>query len=876
MNSINRNHPVWRQLPLACLLAWDGLAMATPTGGVVVGGQADITHAPGLTTVTQTTARAAIDWQRFNISAGETVQFIQPSRNAVALNRVTGPDPSSILGRLSSNGQVFVINPNGILFGPSATVDVGGLVASTLNMTPDDFMNERLRFHGSRTEQIHNHGLMEAADGGYIVLIGAHVNNTGTVVANEGHIAMAAGQRVSIDVLGGELLGVEVDMGAANALVSNDGLLQADAGQVLMSTHAAHELLSGAVNNTGLLQAQTVAHRQGRIVLQGARDSGTVNVGGSMDVSGGLAERAGSVMVTGHHVAFVDAHIDASGGVSGGQVWVGGGYQGGDPSVAHAQSVHFNADSVIHADAYDHGDGGQVVVWSDGDTRAHGRLSARGGAMGGDGGFIETSGQWLDLSGLQVDTRAAHGRTGTWLIDPSDITISEAASSDSSTGTTLNVTELVASLVSSNVIVRTDNNDFVSNGEGHIDVNAVLTWTANTTLTLDASHTISVNQAITGTEGSLVLLAGSDINIDAAVTTTTGNLTFSAEQDITLRAATTVTTGDLEAAAGRHINVHAPATVTTGDMVMYAGNRGSGPGAQAGTVSLSCATTCLSVTTGDLSLRFNPVAYDRTDSEQLAYATNAAVGGAIDSKAWVYGQGQHKVYDGTTLATVVDFVPDANDMQPLSVSNGFSQAAFQSASAESNKVISYTSDFSDSRYALFASQQAPAGTYFAYADITPADLTITATNVSKVYGETPVLRDFTASGLVNHESVDSVTLASTGQDALAHVASSPYSIEVSDATGGTFAPGNYTLAYVSGVLTITPADVAPPEVDEPVQPDTPEADFSYEAAQDRIAQGVKETQHLRDVPLRDTLPLMLSVQLSPPRPQGDVTQAEGE
>ncbi len=402
----------WRSLPLAVMLAWGGLAVATPHGGVVSAGSASISQAAGQTTITQTTPHVAINWQSFGIAAGQSVQFVQPGRSAVALNRVTGADPSAILGRLSANGQVFLVNPNGILFGPGASVDVGGLVASTLNITDGDFMAGRYRFSGAGAAELLNQGALQSANGGYVALLGAQVNNQGTVVTPNGSVALAAGQAMTLDLLGDRLLSVRVDQGVANALLSNGGLLQADGGQVLMSTQAAGNLLANAVNNTGVVQAQTVENRQGTIVLLGSMDSmdsGTVSLGGTLDVSAGLGQKAGRVLATGHQVGLFDAHILASGGAGGGQVLIGGGYQGRDPAVPHAQAVYMSAGVSIEANAREQGDGGQVVLWSDGSTRALGQVSARGGTQGGDGGLIETSGQWLDVGGLRVDTRALLG-----------------------------------------------------------------------------------------------------------------------------------------------------------------------------------------------------------------------------------------------------------------------------------------------------------------------------------------------------------------------------------------------------------------------------------------------------------------------------------
>ena len=239
-----------------------------------------------------------------------------------------------------------------------------------------------------------------------------------------------------------------------------------------------------------MVQAQTVENRQGTIVLLGSMDSGTVSLGGTLDVSAGPGQKAGRVLATGHQVGLLDAHILASGGAGGGQVLIGGGYQGRDPAVPNAQAVYMSAGASIEANAREQGDGGQVVLWSDGNTRALGQVSARGGTQSGDGGLIETSGQWLDVGGLRVDTRAPLGQTGTWLLDPADITISAAATTDATaTGgvftpnsgvgiANVNVASLVTALGSSNVTVTTTNTGLSGAGSGDIHVDAAVTWVA--------------------------------------------------------------------------------------------------------------------------------------------------------------------------------------------------------------------------------------------------------------------------------------------------------------------------------------------------------------------------------------------------------------
>jgi filamentous hemagglutinin family protein len=854
-------------------------------------------------TVTQTTPRVVIDWQSFGIKAGESLRFEQPSRASVALNRVVGAEPSRIMGSLSSNGQVFVVNPQGVLFGPGASVNVGGLVASSLNIVNADFLSGHYRFESAGQGTVRNQGLLQASGGGYVALLGSQVINEGVVQAQRGTVALAAGQAVTLDVLGDRLLNVVVDRGVLDAWVDNSGKLQADGGRVIMTTQAASDVLANAVNNTGVVQAQTLENQHGTLVLLGGMAQGELHLGGVLDVGAGPEQSAGRVEATAHHVGVWGAQIQASGGTGGGTVLLGGGVEGKNPLLAHASATFMSPDSQIHADATGQGHGGTVVLWSDGQTRAQGVISARGGEQSGHGGWVETSGRGLHVTGLQVDTRAVQGQFGTWLLDPADVTISSATTTDASASggvfspdsgvgvAHINVADLVTALGGTNVTVTTTNTGASGTGLGDIHVNAAVTWTAPTRLTLNAVRDVNVNQAITGTDGSLAVLAGRDVNVAAVVTTTTGNLAFTAVQDVKLTAATTITTGNLLAVAGRDVTVAAPATVTTGRMELRADNDGTGPGQAAGSVDITCGLSCLTVTTGELSIRFNPVSYASTPSEILAYGAKLTGGGTLDAKAWVFGQGDNKLYDGTPQASVSGLRPDQASVAPPVILGAVTVAEFDSRDVGVNKPIVFASTFDDAAYALFATQGMTAGTYQARADIvvrplsvnavtdarpyngstssvgvptvnglqvgdslnggltqafasqhvlgsslstlvangsytvsdgnggnnyavtvltapgtiTPVPLTVTAQNVSKVYGQAPALTAFSTTGLVNGETVGSVSLASAGQPVTASVAGSPYAITASDAAGGTFAAGNYTIAYVNGALTITPA-----------------------------------------------------------------------
>lgn len=426
-----------RRLSLAVALAFApaGAALALPTGEQVIAGQATVNRPTGTTlTVQQTTPSAIINWQGFSIGAPESVLFQQPGSGSVALNRVVGNQPSQIFGRLQSNGQLFLVNPNGVLFGRSASVDVGGLVASTLNISNEDFLAGRYRFSGNGAPAaVVNSGDLRAADGGTIALLGGQVSNDGTVTARLGTAALAAGNKVTLDFAGDGLTRVTVDEAAVGAQVQNAGMVIADGGQAVLTARAAEALAGTVVNQSGVVRATSLTERDGKIVLDGG-DTGQTFVSGTLDASGlQMGQKGGEIQVLGHQVGILDhASLDARGDAGGGTVLVGGDYRGGNPAVRNAQATWFGQGASIDVSAVNSGNGGKAIVWSNDATRAYGAIRANGGASSGDGGMIETSGHFLDTAGTRVSAAAPQGKPGAWLLDPIDVTIQNGALGGSS------------------------------------------------------------------------------------------------------------------------------------------------------------------------------------------------------------------------------------------------------------------------------------------------------------------------------------------------------------------------------------------------------------------------------------------------------------
>jgi len=430
---IRRAHPAFKPaaLAVAVALAAPRVAIAGPVGATVVSGQAQVMQPDARTTlIRQDSDKAIINWRSFSIGAGQSVQFQQPGSASVALNRVTTATPSEIYGSLSANGKVFLVNSSGILFGKDAAVDVGSLVASTLDIADDDFLAGRYRFaDGGGAGAVRNQGRLSAAERGTIALLGAQVGNDGTISARLGSVGLAAGGKVTLDFSGDGLTAIVVDAAIVNALVENGGAVLSEGGQVTMTARALGALADTVIRNSGVVGATSLVEREGRIVLDGG--AGKVDVAGTMDASGrGTGAYGGTVDILGRALAVAGgATIDASGDAGGGTVLVGGGERGAIRPLARATSTTLETGSTIRADALGSGDGGTIVLSSDSQLATHGTLSARGGPQAGNGGFIETSGRRVDISGLTADASSARGKAGAWLLDPDDFTIgaSEAA-----------------------------------------------------------------------------------------------------------------------------------------------------------------------------------------------------------------------------------------------------------------------------------------------------------------------------------------------------------------------------------------------------------------------------------------------------------------
>ena len=273
------------------------MALANPTGGQVVGGIATIAAPnPNTTKITQTSQNAVINWQSFSVGANEYVQFLQPDSSATILNRVIGSNPSSIFGNITANGQVFLVNPNGILFGRGAVLDVGSLVASTQDIGDTDFMSGKYDFvkgSGAPDASVMNLGTINVRAGGYVVLAGDYVENDGVIQAKTGQVLLAAGGGTTLTLSDNALISYAVNGATLANLagVDNTGEITAEGGTVIMTADVANALTATAVNNSGFVAARSIQGHAGLIVLSAT--------GGETENSGTLDASADQVGVTG-------------------------------------------------------------------------------------------------------------------------------------------------------------------------------------------------------------------------------------------------------------------------------------------------------------------------------------------------------------------------------------------------------------------------------------------------------------------------------------------------------------------------------------------------------------------------------------------------
>jgi len=603
----HRLSPLARAVAAASLLAvplWPQASTTLPAGLQVVQGEASVATQGALMTV-KNSNNAILNWQSFNIGGAAGVHFQQANAASKVLNRVVGHDPSAILGSLTSNGQVWLLNPNGVLFGQGARVDVAGLVASTLRLNDNDFLAGRYRFNALAGDpgQLRNEGQLRTSFGGQVVLLGQRVENTGSVQADGGSVTLAAARSVELVDTGLPHLAVKVDLPTgADGEVTNLGQLAAPGGKI--------DVYAGIVNQQGLVQADTLGtDAQGRVTLQAAQ-SLTLAAGSTTQAAGGMLRldagalglavvhgtastasahaRGGDLLLQGQRILLGNtAVLDASGATGGGLLRVGGDFQGRNALVRHADMVTVLRGAELRADATTQGDGGTVIVWSDSATRFGGHASARGanngandGANGGEnrsgnGGLVEVSAKgYLDYRG-GADLRAAGGREGLLLLDPTNLTIQLAGPDIDGSGGGGNLQNPTLPFAAPGI-------------NSVITAAAVVNQMLSANVTLQATNNITLTTALTSiSSNGLTLQAGNNINLNAAVTLG-GALTLSANDP----SGTASGSGRVASSAGINIGAAALSITNNGGTGthLFGNTMASGSLVVVGNVQLATAT----------------------------------------------------------------------------------------------------------------------------------------------------------------------------------------------------------------------------------------------------------------------------------------------
>jgi filamentous hemagglutinin family protein len=420
-----------RAMLVMCLPAF---LFSLPQGAEIGSGSAEFIQIDEGVLEIHASDKAIINYEKFDIREGETVRFIQPNSQSTVLNRIRGSDPSSILGSLDSNGRVFFVNPNGIYFGANAEVNVGALVASTLDILDTDFLNDKLAFYtkkGTAKALIYNLGKIHSAEGS-IAFLAPHIKNEGIISAVAGTTLLASAEAVILDFSGDGLLSFVLEGDLEEAVIEHLGSMRGE--EVFMKMKVANKAIREIVNTEGVVEADQLIKQDGTIrIVKGsslkaqsikidAGENARVIVSGEIDASG---VQGGKVEVLGDDLELRGASIDASGVFGGGSIFIGGNYKGEGP-LKNAVTNFTDEHSFIKASAIESGDGGKVILWADETTVFNGQIEAKGGIKAGNGGFVETSGKVkLGVQSGHVDTSALSGISGQWLLDPDTIVIED-------------------------------------------------------------------------------------------------------------------------------------------------------------------------------------------------------------------------------------------------------------------------------------------------------------------------------------------------------------------------------------------------------------------------------------------------------------------
>jgi len=808
----------------ASALCLASLAFAGPEGGTVVAGTATIsTPAPTTTQIDQSSDRAIINWNSFNVGANESAVFNQPNAASVTLNRIFDQNASIIAGQVSANGRLILVNGNGMVFENGASVHTAGLIATTADISNNDFMAGSYAFNqaGAASASIVNNGQITADEGGVVAFVAPSVHNSGVITAKLGKVALGAGNTFTLDLYGDNLISFPVSAEVAQQLTGPDGQpLNAlvdvsgkiDAGSVQLTARAARGIIDSVINVDGEIIASGLTQSGGTVALVGSSGSGAaqapgngtfpagyggaitidggqnrVDVGGTLNASGtqggsisltgsrvdvagslnarGSAGQGGTVSIGGKEINLSDASINASGATGGGSIAIGYTGSGASRSI-NADTVFVSQGSSLKADAIESGDGGRIEFWSNVATDFRGSISATGGAASGDGGFLEVSSKGdVGFMGT-ADASAANGEAGILSLDPKNITISTGFGNIN-----LPSNPLVFSTSSTSSLTINPNS-----------ITSVLN--TGTAVTLQASNDITVSSNITvnnpgGNGGALTMQAGRSVIINADITTDNGNLTIIANE--------LLSAGVINAQRDP-----GSAVITMG----FGADIVAGTGAVRLAILNGAGKTNL--TSGDITVR------NINAGTILVENLGATAGSDVNLSGTLVATG-----GGTPLivASQTGTFDNNAGSNALQTPNGRWLVYTNTGGSTDEGGLAGTPWYNTSYNAANPTGVSATGNKFVYSQT--ANLTVRPNNATRVYGDANPAFTYGITGLINGDSlagaVQGTPTITTTATASSSVAGGPYAI---NAALGTLASAyNYGFVFAPGQLSITAAQL---------------------------------------------------------------------
>ena len=551
---------------------------SNPTDGSVAAGSATITDILKTTLINQSSDKLIINWRDFSIASDETTRFVMPSASSSVLNRVTGGNLSSILGTLQGNGNVYLINPNGVLLGAGANIQCNSFIASTLDLTNENFLTGGdLNFAGDSSAKITNLGKITAS-GGDVFLIARQIENYGEIRAEKGSVGLASGSEILLKPVGAERIFVKAGIIPSGTAIEQQGYISA----IQTELKAAGSLSSLAINNGGFIQATQVERIGGEVYLKApkgkVRNTGTITATGD--------QKGGKVVIEGNQIG-VAGTIDVSGGEKAGTLNIGGGFQGKDSSIENAQQVKISSEAKLFAN---NGNGEKseeknLVIWSDGVTEYYGAMEAKGSN-------VEISGKGNLVYQGSVDL----GGNGSLLLDPQNLQISNA-NPGAYTNRTLasDLDQFTDNVAENSYITSTDLLSLLSTGNVTLQANTDITFVNN----VDASGATYLNRSLTTNAGR--------------------SITFNSNIALTLNGGSyTATINDVGAQAGQRTAGDALFTMSDGSSITTNGGAisvtaGAYGGTTVGSILIGGGTTTATMSTGAGNITLTGVAPSTTN-----------------------------------------------------------------------------------------------------------------------------------------------------------------------------------------------------------------------------------------------------------------------